>query len=151
MIDLRPATMADADQLFEWRNDPMTREWSASNAPVERQDHDRWMQFNVLQGYPQHLVMIADSDLGSVGVVRFDAERRDVMRYRVSITMAPKFRGQKLSHGVLAEACRHMLESTLLADIKVANAASRRIFEKCGFEESGKSGQFIQMKREPQV
>ncbi len=143
--------MADADQLFEWANDPDTRASSKSSAPIPRGDHDRWMQFNVLQGYPQHMVMIADTDSGSVGVVRFDAERQDVMRYRVSITVAPKFRGQRLAHGILAESCRMMQESTLLAEVNAGNAASRRIFEKCGFEEIGSKGEFVQLKREPQI
>lgn len=143
--------MADADQLFAWANDPITRAWSKSTGPILREDHDRWMTFNVLQGYPQHIVMIADSDYGSVGVVRFDAERRDVMRYRVSITIAPQFRGRGYAHGVLAEACRHMPDSTLLAEIGAENDRSKRIFEKCGFEETGKMGQFLQFKREPQA
>lgn len=151
MLDMRPATMADADQLFDWANDPITRAWSRSTDLIPREDHDRWMQFNVLQGYPQHLVMIADSDYGSVGVVRFDAEKRDVMRYRVSITVAPQFRGQGLAHGVLAEACRLMQDSTLLAEINSANARSRRIFEKCGFEETSRIGKFLQYTRGPQA
>lgn len=143
--------MADADQLFEWANDEDTRAWSKSSAPIPREDHDRWMQFNVLQGYPQHLVMIADSDTGSMGVVRFDAERSDVMRYRVSITMNPKFRGLRLATGVLAEACRHMADSTLSAEIKVNNLASRKIFEKCGFEEIRMVDDLLHLRREPQL
>src|ERR1700704_5662939 len=90
---LRPATMHDADRLFSWRNDPVTCANSRSTAAVPREDHDRWMQFNVMQGYPEHLVMIAESDLGCIGVVRFDAAKDDLMGYEVSITIAPETRG----------------------------------------------------------
>lgn len=134
MFDLRPATMADADILFEWANDPVTRASSGSSKlSIPRDEHDRWMQMNVLYGYPKHVVMIADSEEGSVGVVRFDVVNSDVMTYRVSITVAPKFRGQQMSGSILTKACCLMHESTLLAEIKPENAASIKIFEGCGF------------------
>ena len=151
MLDMRPATMADADQLFTWANDFHTRAYSKSHNVIPREDHDRWMQFNVLQGYPKHIVMIADTEHGSVGVVRFDSIGGDVMTYRVSITMAPQFRGRKLARGVLAEACRLMQESTLLAEIRPDNIASKTIFERCGFkiEKHGKA--FLHYKLEAQA
>lgn len=151
MLDMRPATMADADMLFAWANDPGTRAYAKSHAAIPREDHDRWMQFNVLQGYPKHIVMIADSEYGSVGVVRFDTVGGDVMTYRVSITISPQFRGRKLAHGVLAEACRLMSESTLLAEIRPDNAASKTIFERCGFTRVKMGNSYDHYRREPQL
>ncbi len=141
--------MSDSDRLFAWANDPLARSWSASTAPIERADHDRWMQFNVLMGYPQHIVMIAETEHGPIGVVRFDAKKRDVLTYTVSINMAPKARGQGFGYAVLAEACRLMQENTLLANIKNENMASISIFEKCGFQRIGSDGEFIRFKRKP--
>jgi len=151
MLDMRPATMADADMLYEWVNDPLTRSMSTMGANhILREDHDNWMRFNVLQGYPQHIVMIADTEYGSVGVVRFDTDKRDTMRHRVSITIGPKFRGMHLASGVLAEACRLMDESTLVAEIKKTNAPSISIFERCGFEKVSESNVFLHYERKPQ-
>lgn len=149
MIGLRPATMTDSDDLFAWRNDPVTLACMRSTAVVAREDHDRWMHFHVLHGYPTHLVWMADNDTDAVGVVRFDCDKRDVLSYEASITIAPKFRGQGLAFPILAEACSYLPECTIKAEIRENNAPSRRIFERCGFEESGKREGFVQYKRKP--
>lgn len=148
MLDLRQATMGDSDRLFTWRNDPVTRQWSASTAEIRREDHDRWMQLNVLQGYPAHLVLIADTDIGPVGTVRFDGVKKDVMSYSVSINVAPEHRGKKYGYAMLDLACKMMPDSTLLADIKTRNLASHSIFRKCGFEEQARSGEFVRYRRD---
>ena len=149
MIDLRPATMMDSDKLFAWRNDPVTQACSRSTAPVARADHDRWMKFNVLLGYPQHIVLIADSEFGSVGVIRFDINKSDVMDCEVSITVAPEHRGKKVARGILQTACSYMDEYTINAEIKPENAPSRRIFEQCGFDEISRSSGYLQYRKEP--
>jgi RimJ/RimL family protein N-acetyltransferase len=151
MLDLRPATIEDSDLLFDWRNDPVTRAFSRSTAIIPREDHDRWMQFNVLQGYPTHLVMIAETENGPVGVVRFDADKGDVMSFRVSITIAPYHRRTGLGFAILAEACRYMGEYTLSAEIRYENDASIKIFERCGFKMVGKDAAeaFENFRREP--
>lgn len=125
--------MSDSDLLFAWANDQRTRAWSSSTAPIERADHDRWMEFNVLRGYPSHIVMMADSRVGSVGVVRFDVDRSDVMTYGVSVTVAPKHRGEGYGYSMLYHACHIMHDSRLTAEIRPDNLPSRRIFERCGF------------------
>lgn len=149
MIGLRPASMRDADTLFAWRNDPVTLACFKSTAAVPREDHDRWMQFNVSQGYPQHLVLIAQSENESIGVVRFDADRGDVMVFNVSITIAPKYRGKGLAGDILASACGHMQDYTLNADIRIDNIPSQRIFEGCGFLPVGRDGEFSKYRRYP--
>lgn len=147
MLDLRPATMNDSFLLFSWRNDPETRKQSKNTDPISQEEHARWMMFNVMQGYPSHLVMMADTDFGPVGVIRFDAERLDVMTYRAGITVAPKHRGRKLAFDMLDMALRFMPDCTIKAEIREDNVASRRIFERCGFVETGQDGDFIKYRR----
>lgn len=149
MITMRPASSSDSSLLFAWRNDPDTQAMSRSTAPVAREDHERWMKFNVLQGYPQHLVMMAETESGTVGTVRFDASREDLMRFEVSITIAPKYRRLGLAATVLSEACNWMGEYTIDAEIRKTNVASRRVFERCGFEEVGRSSGYLSYRREP--
>lgn len=148
MFDMRPATMADTDLLFRWANDDQTRAMSKSTATIHYEDHEVWMKYNVAQGYPTHLVMIAESDVGSVGVVRFDTDG-DVMAYRVGITIAPQHRGKKFSATVLSHACQLMAEYTLNAEIKPGNVASRHIFERCGFKQTGSDHDLVHYRREP--
>lgn len=151
MITLRPANAGDSERLFAWRNDPETQAASVSTAPVSREDHKRWMEFNVQYGYPQHLVMIAESDdmTKPIGVVRFDSQKRDLMKFDVSITMAPAYRGMRLGERVLHDACAYMSEFTIDAMVKSDNTSSRRLFASCGFEEIGRSSGYLQFRKEP--
>lgn len=149
MFDLRIAQMGDADKLFAWANDADTRAWSKSSAVIERSAHDNWMQLYVAQGYPAHLVLIADSDFGPVGTLRFDAAKNDVMSYYVSITVAPEHRGRRYGGAMLDLGCKMMPEVTLLADVKDGNAGSHAIFQKAGFSELSRRGQYTRYCREP--
>ena len=149
MLDLRVATMRDADTLFAWRNDPLTLACARSTAIVPRDDHDRWMKFNVVFGYPEHIVLIADSEFGSVGVVRFDAVKGDLLSYEASITVSPKHRGNGVARGILHTACGYMSEYTIRADIRKDNIASRKTFERCGFREVGDDGEFVEYWKGP--
>lgn len=150
MLDMRPATMADSDMLYKWANDPLTRAMSTRGSNgILPEDHENWMKLNVYAGYPQHVVMIADTEFGSIGVVRFDVVDKDVLKHRVSITMAPEFRGKRLAYGMLAEACRLMPESTLIAEIKKENVRSISIFERAGFELVKESSHYRHYERKP--
>lgn len=149
-ISVRPAAAKDGEMLFRWRNDPDTMAASRSTAPVSQEEHKRWMEFNVLYGYPQHLVMIAEDDQDHpLGVIRFDSQRSDVMKFEVSITMAPTIRGRGLAAPVLRQACSYMGEFTINAEVKRDNTASRKLFESCGFEEIGRSSGYLQFRKEP--
>jgi RimJ/RimL family protein N-acetyltransferase len=150
MLDLRRATMADSDLLLAWANDQETRAWSRQTAPISAENHERWMQLNVLQGYPAHIVMIADSDVGPVGVIRLDLRKDDVMTSTVSITVAPEHRGKKLGFAMLDLICKMVPDQTLLAEIRVNNRASRRIFEKCGFTEYARNIDYLRYRRDAQ-
>lgn len=149
MIMFRPATINDADDLLAWRNDELTRSSFRSTGLVSREEHENWMQFNVVQGYPSHLVLIAESDIGNVGVVRFDADKADVMTYETSITVAPNQRGKGMATPMLDRACAYMPECALTAEIRIKNYRSRRIFEASGFEEVRRNKEFIQYRKEP--
>jgi RimJ/RimL family protein N-acetyltransferase len=149
MSRLRPATMDDAADLLAWRNDPVTLASFRSTEPVQPEDHQRWMQFNVQQGYPVHMVIIAENEFGKLGVVRFHADRTDCMTYEASITIAPKHRGRGHALEILEQACAYMHESTLVAEIRRENYRSRKIFAQCGFQLTDASTDFVLYRREP--
>ncbi len=147
---LRPATIQDSDTLLQWRNDPQTLACFRSTTAVPREDHDLWMKFNVSHGYPEHIVMMAENpDLGSIGVVRFDAEKRDVMTYKASITIAPPYRGRGMALDILSQACGFMHEYAINAEIRQGNARSRKIFMQCGFKSVDFDADFEYYRREP--
>jgi RimJ/RimL family protein N-acetyltransferase len=150
LIEMRPARIADSEMLLEWRNDPETRAASKETDPISEAEHARWMKFNVLMGYPEHLVMIAETDLGSIGTVRFDAVKKDLMSYRVGIIIAPQHRGKRLAADVLARACGIMQDFNLLAEIRYKNAASIKTFEACDFLPINDDGEFLTYQRKPE-
>jgi UDP-2,4-diacetamido-2,4,6-trideoxy-beta-L-altropyranose hydrolase len=133
-ILLRPATMADGQALLDWRNDPLTRANSLDTAEVPRDAHFAWLE-RVLAD-PDRQLLMADRDLG---MVRFDKLADGV--WRVSIAVAPSWRGLGQARPLLAAAIAHHGNHPLVAEIREENQPSRRIFEACGFKlESAQDG-----------
>jgi RimJ/RimL family protein N-acetyltransferase len=143
MIDLRFANPGDADRLFAWRNDPVTLACFRSTAAVPREDHDRWMKFNVESGFGEHIVLIAEDAGEPIGVIRFDADRKDIMSYDVSITVAPEHRDRGFASKILAHACGLVQDFSLNAEVRHENMASKRVFESCGFSTVRSDDRFV--------
>jgi RimJ/RimL family protein N-acetyltransferase len=94
-VRLRPATMNDAELLFDWRNDPLTRAQSLQRQPVEWREHLVWLA-NSLQNpgrrlYIGEAVTEAEQAAALLGTVRFD---RGEWSYELSWTVAPDQRGK---------------------------------------------------------
>ncbi|AGI66654.1 hypothetical protein OAN307_c09340 [Octadecabacter antarcticus 307] len=124
---LRPATMADARRLFDWRNDPATRAASVTTVPVSWEDHLTWMEASLSQSR-RHL-HIAEGDIGPLGSLRLD----DCLEgTELSITLAPEARGRGLAASLLRLATTE--KGLYLARIRPENTASRRAFEAAGFQ-----------------
>jgi len=121
---LRPATPDDAQALFDWRNDPVTRAMSVSRDPVDWQTHLDWFR-SALQS-PVRSILIAEDGV-RLGTIRLDKD----IRTEVSITLAPAARG----HGLAAQILRLATDGRgpFVARIRPDNAASRRAFEAAGF------------------
>jgi RimJ/RimL family protein N-acetyltransferase len=138
MINIRPAAAQDSRNLFKWRNDPLTRLASISQAEVGWPDHERWF-VNSLESSERH-ICIAEITEGlavrAVGMCRFDLDpKREIAE--VSINLNPAFRGRGLAAPVLQAALQHFLAEhsgvALEATIRLANSASERIFTSSGF------------------
>ena len=121
---LRPATMEDAERLFDWRNDPVTRAASVHRDPVAWDDHLAWLEAALAD--PSRRILIAE-DRVPQGTVRLDGGQRT----EVSITLAPAARGHGLATPILRLATDG--RGPFVARIRPDNAASRRAFEAAGF------------------
>ncbi len=130
-VTLRPATMADAERLFAWRNDPETRRQCWQTHEVTRESHQRWLA-GTLDDETVFL-FIADADGTAVGTGRLDW---CVMGVELSLTVAPEHRGQGIGTAIIlalrAEAKR-VGWTPLIAYIKPGNTASLKAFERAGF------------------
>jgi GNAT superfamily N-acetyltransferase len=134
----RRATAADAAQLWAWRNDPATRAGSRSQAEVPWEEHLRW--FNASLARTDRMLLVVADPAGPVGTVRWDL--KGARQWEVSITVAPKRRGQNLARPLLragevalAEAARASGTAlgAYLAVVNVANPSSMRLFQTSGY------------------
>lgn len=124
-ITLRPATMRDISDLYNWRNDQLTRSMSIRPNHVEWEDHEFWLSASLVN--PKRTLLIAELDGTPVGTVRIDRTHEGA---EMSWTVSPDQRGKGIGAAMVKQA---LPIGTLTASIKRENIASRRIAEKCGF------------------
>jgi spore coat polysaccharide biosynthesis predicted glycosyltransferase SpsG/RimJ/RimL family protein N-acetyltransferase len=128
-VVVRPATIEDARQLWEWRNDAGTRAGSRSSEMVPWPQHLAWMESSLTR--KDRVLLVVQDASGPLGTVRWDLETAG--QWEVSITVAPDRRGQSLA-GPLLRAAEVALSgetdvSAYLAVVHVDNAASVGLFE----------------------
>ena len=42
MIIIKHASLRDVDDIFEWRNDPLSRKFSTNTKPISKNTHVKW-------------------------------------------------------------------------------------------------------------
>jgi spore coat polysaccharide biosynthesis predicted glycosyltransferase SpsG/RimJ/RimL family protein N-acetyltransferase len=164
----RHATLADARQLWQWRNDPATRAASRSSAVVPWEDHLRWLTASLSR--TDRLLLVVEDQVGSLGAV--GTVRWDLMghpqgspasdEWEVSITVAPERRGQSLARPLLGAAEETLWETTsssgtgvsaYLAAVHRDNRASIRLFETSAYlpDQPPDAQGFMQYRKTPRV
>ncbi len=133
---LRPADTGDSERLYAWRNDAESVRWSATPLPVERCDHERWLQAALDDAGRR--IWIGEVDGVAVGQVRVDV-RAGIAT--VSISVDAEHRGHGAG-GAMLRALRHELLGDaqtvgMRALVHPANVASLRSFTRAGFDEAG--------------
>lgn len=130
---LRKANSEDMLDVFNWRNDTLTRKMSVHGATISRDTHKEWFQLSLEKFSCQMYIGITENI--KVGICRFD-ENNQMKTSEVSITINPAMRGKKLSSILLTKSIEfYKLANnlTLTATIKKENISSLKIFHKCGF------------------
>lgn len=124
MLTVRPATMADARILFDWRNDPGTRAMSRNSDPVEWEPHRVWLE-RTLAGTARRL-LIVERDGEPIATVRFDYGEET----ELNITIAPEHRCRGISLKVAKLALAQ--ESECVGYIKAENTSCQRLMRAAG-------------------
>ena len=131
-LRLRPATAADSERLWRWRNDAETRRASFSDLEVPRADHERWLADTL--GRTDRRLYVALIDDTEVGTARLDI---DGVAADVNVTVAPECRGRGVATALLRALVDVAFADTtvtrLVARVKASNPASRAAFERAGF------------------
>lgn len=117
----RVVTMKDAETLFAWRNDPLTRSMSVNTGPVEWEGHLRWLERRL--SYSDPGLYIAEIDGDPVGTIRIDVDE-------ISYTVAPEHRGRGVATAMLSKAAKQF--GKMRAKIKPDNTASIKAAEHAG-------------------
>lgn len=133
-ISLRKVEWADADLLFEWRNDSEARKNSFNTTNIEYTEHKRWFK-NCIQDETID-VYICCLEGEPVGQIRLNYNNETAV---ISYSIASKHRGQGFGVVIIklieAEVIATRLDITfLLGSVKRDNIASQRIFEECGYD-----------------
>jgi UDP-2,4-diacetamido-2,4,6-trideoxy-beta-L-altropyranose hydrolase len=136
-ISLRPAKPEDARLLFEWRNDPVTRQVSFSSDEIQWETHVVWFE-KVLHN-PSRKIYIGElmENKTPFGQVRFDFHSNESCE--INIAVAPQWRGRGFGTILIREGINKIFQDfpgtrSILALIKPDNAASKKAFQKCGFQ-----------------
>jgi len=125
---LRPATANDAKLLFDWRNDPLTRENSINQAAVDWTAHVSWLT-GVLEDSNRE-ILIAECGGSPVGMARLDHSGGSC---ELSWSVAPAWRRKGVGGEIVRQAVGRVRGSVPFARIKRQNDASTKIVMALGF------------------
>ncbi len=136
-LKLRPVTLEDCRQLWEWANDPAVRAASFSSAFITWEEHVNWFQRKLAD--PHCLIyIILDKQGTPVGQVRFDTSGNEA---EISTSISSPYRGYGYGMEAINIASEHLFKETavsrIYANIKQDNIASYRAFTEAGYREIG--------------
>ncbi|WP_269532004.1 UDP-2,4-diacetamido-2,4,6-trideoxy-beta-L-altropyranose hydrolase [Chitinimonas sp. BJYL2] len=137
-LTLRPATLDDAQRLFDGRNAENVRRWSINSEPISWDAHIDWLTRTLAN--PDRQLWIAESANGPVGVLRYDRnadlpDRAEVSIYLFAGREGVGWGGALLQAGDAAIArlwpALRAIDATVLPD----NTASLKLFVQAGYRE----------------
>jgi RimJ/RimL family protein N-acetyltransferase len=147
-VRLRRATFLDANALYRWANDPVTRASSFQSGHIDWEHHVAWLRDRLHE--PTTTLLIGVSSQGAVGQVRFESHN-DVDE--ISISVAPEQRGLGVGRLILLAALRWQARvrprRAVRARVKAENLASQRMFDVTGFRIVGASKDALEYLLEP--
>lgn len=141
-IQVSPLTKNELDIVLAWRSNPeVYRHFRQQDGPLSWEEHVEW--FESRPGNRQDFVI----EFGGrrVGVVSLD-EDEEVGIYLGDISA----RKQGVASAGLEWLCTAFSDrAPLYAEIHQENEPSRRLFEKCGFHQCSRDGEWIKYRFDP--
>lgn len=138
-LRMRLATIADEQNLYEWRNHPTIRAVSFNQQAITLEQHTQWFR-NTLSN-PQRLLLIGELKEKPVGVVRFDIDGSSA---EVSIYLIQEKHHKGLGQSLLSSAEQWLKEnktniSVIKANVIEENSISQRFFTQAGYKPVSRS------------
>ena len=136
------ADLSHSRNIWDWRNDPISRSFSRKTNLVEWNDHDAWFRKS-LKNKERFLYLGINEEPPHeipIGIIRFDLVDFVRKHYEVSINIAPNARGKGLGHALLKSGTNKFLKDIdmrqcirIYASVKLDNFASIRLFTSAGY------------------
>jgi len=127
-MNLRLATINDAELLLNWRNDELTRANSFNDKVISIQDHLEWFHKSLASRLRK--IYIAEINNIPIGTIRVDIN--DDNSRELSWIIAPSQRGYGYGTKILSTFVS-MYPSVYIAQIKEKNTPSIKMVTSCGF------------------
>lgn len=127
-IELRLATLEDANFLLMCRNDKVTRNASSSTDEVTKEEHMNWLN-NIIHDNKRTLYIVMENAM-PIGTVRAD-QLEDTTE--LSWTVAPNSRGKGVGEKMV-KIVAAQINGSISARIKISNIASINIAKSIGME-----------------
>ena len=136
-LRFRAVTMGDAEILWEWSNDPLTRAASFDTKPIPWDDHLAW--FSEQLETPTAVILIVESSENPLGVVRYNLNKEAIGEAVISINLAPEVRGRGLASLVLSRSAEYFFtrypDQVITAWIRPENKGSHKSFIYAQYED----------------
>lgn len=134
----REAIIEDCEDIFQWRNNKITRDMSISSEIVKYNEHVEW--FKSTLNDPHEVCLFFKDQLVNLklGIVRFQLDKKMVTGL-ISINLSPESRGKNYAKPCLTNAISFLKKNfincrALYAEIKVDNIPSIKTFEGLDFQ-----------------
>lgn len=140
-LRLRNVQMTDADILYFWFSDPLSRANSNSSIMVSWTDHLAWLSSRI-KSDPTNYFILEASGL-PIGQIRFDLNEDALV---LSYSIDPDFRGRGLGRLIVemgVQEVRRGSDIEIRAKVKRSNSPSIHIFQSLGFDSTRQDDQEI--------
>ena len=136
-LTLRECQTEDVVSYFNWVNDPSVRQSSLVMNPITWKEHDAW--FTIRMNDPMCRMYVLCSDNLPVGQIRFQNVND---AWSINYSLDEFVRGRGWGNFLVERGIAEMKKSTggkFIANVKVPNFTSQKIFEQLGFSRSAQS------------
>lgn len=144
-VRLRPATLADGHKIWEWEVIPGIRRFARNPKVPAWPEHLAWLKQRL--GDADSLLNIVLFDEIPAGVLRLDRQADGA--FEVSILVDPTVQGKGIAQAALRAARRLLPSVPFQAEVHRDNAASRRLFSNCGYQEEPGRGRMAMWRNNP--
>lgn len=127
----RPATLEDAQLLYDWRNDSETRRNSRYSVIIAWNEHEQWLSRALVS--PDLILRIIEEASTPVGVVRAD---RVPDGWELSWTVAPEARGRGIGKRMVASFVT-LFKGRAIAKIRIGHMSSAKVAAAAGLVQTG--------------